>query len=127
MSQVPACNSLHCGVLVPDNGQHCPPAAVTLIVCILRRPYEHSLALTGRLRSHFTVVNYFVVFGVTAENGSYFERGEGRGWWWSGVRGGCVGGGGEKEHLGTEQQESPRSNRVPLWIEIDTHIQEKES
>lgn len=126
MSQVPACNSLHCGVLVPDNGQHCPPAAVPLIVCILRRPYEHSLALTGRLRSHFTVLNYFVVFGVTAENGSYFERGGGEGVVveWSRRRV-CVGG--EKEHLGTEQQESPRSNRVPLWIEIDTHIQEKES
>lgn len=77
MSQVPACNSLHCGVLVPDNAQHCPPAAITLIVCILRCPYEHSLAFTVQLRSHFTFVNYFVVFGVTQRMGLILKGGEG--------------------------------------------------
>lgn len=126
VSQVPACNSLHCRVLVPDSVEHCPPAAITLIVCILRGPYEHSLAFTDRLRSHFTFVNYFVVFGVTQRVGLILKggRGGGLGGWWSGV---CRRRGGEREHLGTEQQESPRSNRVPLWIEMEKHIQEKGS
>lgn len=68
--------------MVPDNAGHCPLAKITLIVCILRGPYEHSLAFTGRLRSHLALVNYFVVFGVTQRVGLILKGG-GAGVEWS--------------------------------------------
>lgn len=45
------------------------------MVCILRGPYEHSLAFTGQLRSHFALANYFVVFGVTQRMGLILKGG----------------------------------------------------
>lgn len=71
--------------------------------------------LQPRLRGHFAFVNYFVVFGVTQRRGLILKRGGG---------GVCQR---RREHLGAEQQESPRSNKVPLWKEIENPCQEKGS
>lgn len=75
----PSRNPLHCRVVRPDNAGHCPPAEISLIVCILCGPYEHSLAFRGQLRSHFALVNNLVVFGETQRVGLILKGG------WSGV------------------------------------------
>lgn len=75
MSQVPACNPLHCRVVVPDNEERCPPAGITLIAHILHGPYEHSLAFTASAQKPFCICELFCCLWCNTETGSYFERG----------------------------------------------------